>query len=372
MKNASKILIIFVILMLVTSIVPTVGAQSNIKNVCLVTDVGRVNDGTFNQFAYEGMLAVAEDFELETDFIETTSAADYEANVQTCIDEGFDVVVTVGFFLNDVTTAAAAANPDVYFVGVDQSAEGATDNFVGIQFREDQAGFLVGTIAALIANENEEDVIGGVYGVNVPAVVRYRNGYEQGALYINPDWEIGTNILGVYADSFIDEAQGISLGEQLIGEGVSVLFGAGGPTGSAAIKDAAAQGVYVIGVDQDEYATTFGDGELEGSEYLVTSALKHVDVGVYDMIAALAEGDMETFVGGGNYLLTVENGGIGFAPQHDAESVSTDVYDQANEILDKLISGDIQTNVEPVSGLVYCNADQYREDEGCAEPMADS
>src|SRR5690606_32386839 len=108
-----------------------------------VTDLGRVNDGTFNQFAHEGAVAVAEDFELDYNFIETTSEADYDANIQTCVDNGADAVVTVGFLIQDATAAAAEANPDVYFVGVDQFVVDGPENFVGLQFREDQAGFLV-------------------------------------------------------------------------------------------------------------------------------------------------------------------------------------------------------------------------------------
>jgi basic membrane lipoprotein Med (substrate-binding protein (PBP1-ABC) superfamily) len=370
MKSLNKFVVIFSVLMLILSIAPMISAQGDIESACLVTDLGHVDDGTFNQFAYEGGLAAAEDFDLDYEYIETASTSDYDANIQTCVDEGFDIIVTVGYLINDATATAAAANPDIYFIGVDQSAEGATENFVGIQYREDQAGFLVGAMAALLANDNEADVIAGVYGINVPAVIRYRNGYEQGALYVNPDWEIGTNILGVYADSFIDEAQGISLSQQLMGEGAFVVFGAGGPTGTAGIKEAALQGVYVIGVDQDEYYSSFSEGETEGAEYLFTSALKRVDQGVYDMIAAVAEDDMESFPGGANYLLSLENGGIGFGPQHDAVSVSEEIYTIADEILEGLLSDDIVTNVDPVSGLTYCDASQYREDEGCVEPEA--
>lgn len=381
MKSLNKFVVVFTILMLVLSIAPMVGAQDGAGSVCLVTDVGRVNDGTFNQFAHEGALAAVEDFGLEYDFIETTSSADYESNIQTCIDEGFDMVLTVGFLIADATFDAAVANPDVFFAGVDQFVadrvdedgeviEEAPSNYIGTLFREEQAGFLVGALAALIANEFEEDVIAGVYGISIPPVVRFRNGYEQGALLVNPEWEIGTNILGVYADSFIDEPQGVSLAQQFIGEDAFVIFGAGGPTGSAAIKEAASQGIYVIGVDQDEYATTFGGGEREGSEFLVSSALKGVDQAVYDAISFAVE-DMDAWdeFGGGVYVLDAALGGVGFAPRHDAESVPEELYDAVDEILEDIISGDVELDIDPGSGLAYCDADQYREEEGCVEPM---
>lgn len=344
-----KSVILLVLLALVVGIAPAALAQDGIESVCLVTDLGRVNDGTFNQFAHEGAEAAAEDFDLDYDFIETEAETDYADNIQTCIDEGFDVVVTVGFLINDATSAAAEANPDVYFIGVDQFVMDGPENFVGVQFREDQAGFLVGALAALTANANEEEVIAGVYGIDVPAVKRFRNGYEQGALYVNPEWELGVNILGAYADSFIDQAQGISLAQQFIGEGAFVIFGAGGPLGSAAIAEAAGQEVYVIGVDQDEYVTTFGEGSVEGAEFIISSALKRVDQGVYDMIAALAEGDMDAFPGGQNYLLDASLNGVGFAPAHDSD-VAEEIYAEVDAIREMLVSGEVETGVDSVSG----------------------
>jgi basic membrane lipoprotein Med (substrate-binding protein (PBP1-ABC) superfamily) len=351
MRNTRKAFFFFFIAVLVLGAVPAALAQDRapIERVCLVTDLGRVNDGTFNEFAYNGMVSVAEDYDLDTTFIETQSETDYDANIATCVEEGYEAIITVGFLIQDATVNAAIANPDIFFIGIDQDAtavaDGAPANFVGVQFREDQAGFLVGVLAALVAEDMGADTIAGVYGVDVPAVKRFRNGYEQGARYINPD----LNILGKYEASFIDPAAGASTARQFIGEGAVVIFGAGGPTGSGAIAEAAKQGVYVIGVDQDEYLTTFGAGETEGAEFIISSAQKRVDQGVYDMVAALAEGDFEAFPGGQNYLLDAELEGVGFAPKHDAD-VSDEIYAQVEEILALLVAGEIETGVDPVSG----------------------
>jgi basic membrane lipoprotein Med (substrate-binding protein (PBP1-ABC) superfamily) len=252
--------------------------------------------------------------------------------------------VTVGFLIADATKAAAEANPEIYFVGIDQFLADGPTNYVGIQFREDQSGFLVGVMAALVANEAEAETIAGVYGIDVPAVKRFRNGYEQGALLVNPDWEVGVNILGNYEDSFIDPAAGASTARQYIGEGAAVIFGAGGPTGSGAIAEAAKSGTFVIGVDQDEYFTTFGEGETEGAEFLITSAMKRVDVGVYSMVEALVNGDMDAFPGGSIFILDVANGGITFAPSHDAE-VSEDIIATVTSI-QTLMSGDLEAIAE--------------------------
>jgi basic membrane lipoprotein Med (substrate-binding protein (PBP1-ABC) superfamily) len=322
---------------------PAAAQDALIESVCLVTDVGRVNDGTFNQYAYEGMLAAAEDFDLEVTFIETQAQTDYEANLATCIDEGYDAVITVGFLIADATLAAAEANPDVYFIGVDQFVpEGSPENYVGVQFREDEAGFLVGAMAALMT---ESGTIAGVYGIDIPPVVKFRNGFEQGARFINPD----INVLGVYIDSFTARDRGASAAEQFIGEGADVIFGAGGPTGSGAIAFAASVGALVIGVDQDEYFTTFQGGEAVGAENIITSAVKRVDQSVYLSLEALVNGDLETFGGGGTRVLSAANDGVGFAPSHDS-GVPEEVTEAITEILEGLKDGSIETGVDPITG----------------------
>ena len=373
MQITRKVMILIALLAMAITIVPAVSAQDGAESLCLVTDVGRVNDGTFNQFAHEGATNVSDDFELDYEFIETVSEADYETNIQTCIDDGADIVITVGFLITDATIAAAEANPDVYFIGVDQFLADGPTNFTGAVFAEDQAGFLAGALAAMVANENGEDVIAGIYGLQVvPAVAKFRNGYEQGAIYINPDWEVGTNILGTYADSFVDLAQGASLAEQFIGEGAFVIFGAGGQTGSAGIATAAAQGVYVIGVDQDEYNTTFAGGETEGAEFIISSAMKRVDLAVYDLVALLAEGDFAAWdeTGGGIILFDAEVDGVGVAPAHDSD-IDEALYEEVEHVLELLKEGCISTNVDPASGELMSEEDMgmFEMAEGCEDMM---
>lgn len=347
-----KAFLVIAVLALAVGIVPSALAQSAIESVCLVTDVGKVNDGTFNQYAYEGILQAEEEFDLDINFIETTSDTQYNDNINTCIQSGADVIVTVGFLIADATAVAAEANPEVYFVGVDQFIVDGPTNYVGVQFREDQAGFLVGVLAALLIEEEGGDIAAGVYGVEIPPVVKFRNGYEQGIRYINPE----ITILGSYTDSFVAPDKGAALAEQFIADGADVIFGAGGPTGSGGIRYAAEQGVYVIGVDQDEYFTTFGGGETPGAEFLISSAQKAVNVGVYDLIAALVNGEMDSFPGGNLYVLDVVNGGITIAPKHDAD-VADEIYEAVFEVLQALIDGDIETGVDPVTGALIEEAE---------------
>ncbi|OQY84367.1 MAG: hypothetical protein B6D42_05485, partial [Anaerolineae bacterium UTCFX5] len=311
------------------------------STVCLVTDLGRVNDGTFNTYAYEGMLRAEADLGLTTSYVETQSQTDYEANINTCLDEGFDIIVTVGFLIYDATIAAAKANPDVYFIGVDQFPAETAPNFVGIQFREDQAGYLAGVMAALMS---ESGKVGGVYGIDIPPVRKFRNGFEQGAKSVNPDIEL----FGVYIPDFLAPQLGAEAADAMVSEeGVDVVFGAGGPTGSGGIVHAAEIGAWVIGVDQDEYITTFGNGEAPGADKIITSAVKRVDQGVYDMISVLVNG--EGFPEGSLYLMDASINGVGFAPAHDAV-VPEDVTAQVQAVLDGMAAGEIETGVDPVTG----------------------
>ena len=315
---------------------------SVVTNVCLVTDQGGINDGNFNALANDGMQRAANDYGLETTVIESGTPSDFAPNIQTCIDSGFDVIVTVGFLMTDTSLEFATANPDLYFIGVDQFFDGQPANLVGIQYREDQAGFLVGVMAARMTQSN---IIGGVYGIDVPAVVKFRNGFEQGAKFINPE----ITVLGQYTDSFNNSALGAQIAEQFIGEGADVIFGAGGGTGTGGIQFAAAEGVLVIGVDQDEYFTNFGAGESPGAENLISSALKAVDVGVYDMLAALSGDEGFSWMGGGLYILEAANDGIGFAPAHDA-SVPQEVTDEVQSVYEMLKSGELETGVDGLTG----------------------
>lgn len=341
--------------LLVGAVAAPVSAQEPLIEVaCVVTDSGGVNDGGFNQFTNQGMLDAADDFGLETITLESDRSEDYEPNVNTCIDEGADVVITVGFLLADVTMAAAAANPDVYFVGIDQFVpDGSPENYVGVQFREDQAGFLAGAMAALMT---ESGTIAGVYGIAIPPVVKFRNGFEQGARYINPD----INVLGLYIDSFEAPDRGGAAAEQFIGEGADIIFGAGGPTGNGAIQFAAAEGVKVIGVDTDQYISVFDNGASPGAEFIITSALKGIHQGVYLSLQALVEGDLETFHGGGTRVLAAENDGVGFAPAHDAD-VPEEVTEQVQAIFEGLKDGSIETGVDPNSGELLIAPDATPE-----------
>ncbi len=310
--------------------------------VNMVTDIGKVDDGTFNQFAYEGMIGATKCFGIEdTSVIETASEADYDANLKTSADENPDVLITVGFLLGSDTLTAAGENPDIDYIGIDQWQAEYPPNYVGVLFNEHEGGFIAGALAASLS---ESGVIGVVAGrEDVPPVVKFVNGYEAGAKHINPD----VRVLSVYNESFNDPAKGASDAQQFIGEGADVIFGAGGPTGSGGLKAAAESGAWGIGVDQDEYYTTFNGGSAPGSEYLASSAIKRVDLSVFRNIATAIEGAFS----GGTYVLSAENLGITYAPFHDA-AVSSEAAATVERVRAGLADGSITTGVCGIDGLL--------------------
>lgn len=320
-----------------------------LSTVCLVLNIDEVEDGTFSQSAYEGMIDIAEDYGLAEDeaiYLPSESMDDHAPNIQQCLDDGFDIIITIGFQLADVTYAAAEENPDRYFIGVDHFLIDGPENYAGIQFRDDEAGFLVGYLAGLMTESN---TIAGIYGPPVPPLVRWRNGFEQGARHAAEETGKDLTILGRYMDDFDLPDEGAEAAAEFIEAGADVIFGAGGPTGSGGIKYAAQEGVWVIGVDQDEYYTTFEGGEVEGADRLITSALKRVDVGVYDMLSVLVDGRFDEFPGGSNYVLTIENSGISFANTHEAD-VPDEYIEQLIEVEEMLAEGELTTGVDPETG----------------------
>lgn len=297
----------------------------------LVTDVGEVDDKSFNQSAWEGAQAAAETYSAaKVEYIETKDAKDYGANIQLFLDQGYDVVVTVGFAMGTATVEAAASNPDTYFIGVDQFVSDATDNVVGLIFHEDQSGFLAGALAAMLTST---DTLAGVYGTDlIPAVVAFKEGYEAGAAYINPDITvISTYHPGGLDVAFTDPEWGATTAAQAIDNGADVVFGAGGKTGNGAIIEAAGyDGVYCIGVDSDQWETV-----PEAHACLVSSAMKLITPGITDIVDAYMAGNAPT----GNFY-----GGAGLAPFHDFDSViAQDIKDKLDEIAVGLADGSIST-----------------------------
>lgn len=319
--------------------------------VGLVTDVGEVDDKSFNQSAWEGAQQAAEELGGQSKYVETKDAKDYGANIDLFAQEGYDVIITVGFALGEATTEAAGKYPDIKFIGVDQfqawqfTDDTADDvpNLAGLVFHEDQSGFLAGALAALMTKSG---TIAAVLGTDlVPPVVAFKEGYENGACYINPDINyISTYHPGGLDVAFVDPEWGASTTKQAIDQGADVIFGAGGKTGNGAIIEVAShQGDYCIGVDSDQWETV-----PEAHACLISSAMKLITPGVIELVKAAQSGSFPA----GNYY-----GGSGLAPFHDFDStIPQEVKDQLAKIDAGLKDGSIATGYNPAGESEnFCN-----------------
>ncbi|NMC12904.1 MAG: BMP family ABC transporter substrate-binding protein [Chloroflexi bacterium] len=339
-----KVLVIVTVLMVASMLLSACAPAGEKKADCskpetfcvgLVTDVGKIDDKSFNQSTWEGVKQAEKELGAIVQYIETTDSKDYDKNIATFADEKYDVIVTVGFALGEATIAAAKAYPDIKFIGVDQSQSEVIPNLAGLVFPEDKAGFLVGALAAQMSKSGK---IGAVCGTDaVPAVWRFGEGYRAGAAYINPAVEVNVvyhSDVG-FDKTFTDPEWGKTTALSMIDKGVDVVFGAGGKTGNGALLGAAEKGVYAIGVDTDQYYTV-----PEAQKVLLSSAMKLLTPGTFDLIKMAKEGNFP----GGDYL-----GQAGFAPYHDVESqVPAEVKAKMEEIQKALADGSLETGVAPV------------------------
>lgn len=303
-------------------------------SIGLVTDVGQVNDKSFNQSSWEGVLS-AELCGATVDYIETQSAADYADNIAEFAESDYDIIVTVGFALGPATLEAAAIYPDVLFIGVDQFQAEAVENVVGLIFAEDQSGFLAGVLAGRLT---QTGTIAAVLGTDqVPPVVAFKEGYELGARYVNPDINIiSTYHPGAIDQAFTDPEWGATTSKQALDQNADVVFAAGGKTGNGGLIEVAnAVGAggpppFCIGVDTDQWETV-----PEAHPCLISSAMKLLDRGVADIIMAFIDEELEP----GNFV-----GEAALASFHDLEDMVPDeVKAELEEIALALSSGEMET-----------------------------
>jgi basic membrane protein A len=307
--------------------------------VGLVTDVGKINDKSFNQSAWEGVQRAEKELGAKVQYIETTDAKDYAKNIATFGDAGYDVIVTVGFALGEATDAAAATYPKVKFIGVDQFQAATVEGVAGLNFPEDQAGFLVGALASAMSQSHK---IGAVCGTDVvPPVWRFGEGYKAGAAYADGMNSTTTEVFVVYHSdvgfdkTFTDPEWGAATANSMMDQGADAIFGCGGITGNGAITAAAQAGAYAIGVDTDQYLTL-----PEAAPRMLSSAMKLITPGVFDLIKAVKDGKFTS----GNVT-----GNAGYAPFHDLDGdVPAEVKAMMEQINAGLLDGSIQTNVAPV------------------------
>jgi basic membrane protein A len=274
--------------------------QSDFK-MTIVTDIGKLNDRSFNQLANEGRKAVGKELGIQTRVYETTSEAQRVPNMVAASRAGYNLIFGVGFLNYSAVNAVAPRVPDLQYAGIDEPYvlfDKKPKNAAGVVFAEQEAGYLVGYLAALeLKKEGGKQIISAVGANNVPAIVAYISGYIQGAKKANPKIKVLAN----YANdpTFTDRAKCKETALGQIQKGTQVIFQVAGGCGLGALSAAKDAGIWGIGVDADQ---------LYLGKHMLTSALKLVNQAVIDLTRLANDGKLKTQK---DYLYNIKNHGVG-------------------------------------------------------------
>ena len=334
------------------SLMSPIAAQAALK-VGMVTDAGTIDDKSFNQGSWEGIQKAAKEFGLKAKYLKPTGTteADYVKENVNLNDAGFSLIVTPGFKFEPAIYVVQDKYPKTKFVLIDGVPNnGAFDatrkekvgpNTVSIFFAEHEAGFLAGVASSLQVKSGDFGFIGGM---EIPPVQKFNWGFQQGVAYANQS--LGTKVSMkaenvIYQGTFSDVAAGQQLAAQMYDRGVKVIFTAAGGVGVGAINEAkarAAKGVWIVGVDVDQYT----QGTYSGNKSIIlTSAMKRIDTAAYDMIKLEKEGK---FPGGQTLVFDAKKDGVGIPATNP--NLSAEVSKKVADVLADLKAGKITVAAE--------------------------
>lgn len=316
-------------------------AEECTLKVGMVSDIGGIDDASFNQNTWEGLEMAEEELGVCAQFIESQAQADYEKNITEFAEQDYDLIITVGYLLGDATSKMAAQYPDIKFGIVDYAYDPGIPNVVGIVFATDGAAFLTGYLGSYWADtqDPEDPMLGYVAGMQIPTVEIFVAGHEAAVAYYNEQKGANVRISGTYVGDFEAPDEGKIQGLSLIDEGADVIYGIGGKTGNGGITAAKERGVWAVGVDVDQYNTLPNEKDI-----LITSTIKRLDNAVFGVVQSVLDG---TFAGAGVYVGTLTNGGVDMAPFHDFEGeIPAEIVTELETIRAGLIDGSIDTGWE--------------------------
>lgn len=293
---------------------------SHAFTACQVTDTGGIDDNSFNQTAWKGVLDAQEAFGIDGRFLESQAETDYDANINSLIGGQCDIIFTIGFLLGDATEKAARANSDQPFSIVDFAYDPAIPNVLGQVYATDEAAFLAGYLAA---GMTETKILGTFGGINIPPVTIFMDGFVRGVNYWNAEKDDSVSVLGwnletregLFTNNFDNLDDGRAFAQNLYDEGADIVLPVAGPVGlgSATLADElGTDKLKIIGVDADLYFT-----DTERQHVYLTSITKRMDATVAKVIEMTMNGDFA----GGLLVGTLANGGVDIAPFHDMESI---------------------------------------------------
>jgi basic membrane protein A and related proteins len=302
--------------------------------VGLVTDIGGLNDRSFNALANKGLEDAKSQLGIEGRVLISKSNADYTPNLTTLAQQKYDLIISVGFLMAEATEKVAGKFPDVKFAIIDGSAAGMKSkpkNVEGLLFAEQEAGYLVGYLSGLYAKDNNATTIGSVGGQKIPPVDHYIAGYQAGAKKANPS----IKTLNGYSQDFVDQAKCKEIALDQIAKGSKVEFQVAGQCGLGVLDAAKDKSIQGIGVDADQ-------GYL--GPQVFTSALKKVDVAVLNAIKGVQE---DKYTGGQDVLNNVKSGGIGYGKLNSA---AEKYADQVQQVEEDIAAGKITDIPDTVGG----------------------
>ena len=297
----------------------TTTAKSDLK-VGLITDVGGIHDHSFNETSWKGLEKAKTDFGVEINYLESKTDADYSSNIESFVDEDYDLIVCVGFKLAEATKKAAESHPDKKFAIIDDASNASLPNVTCLTFKQEQASYLVGYVAGLVTKKNN---VGFVLGMASEMMNKFGYGYLAGVYAANPK----ATVQQIDANNFADPAIGKTSATTMITNGADVIFHAAGGTGVGVIQACQENKISAIGVDTDQSSLA--------PDTVITSAMKRVDNAVYDSVKQLVEGTLK----GGEVVYDLSKGGVDIAPT--TKLLSEDVLKKVEEVKAKILSGEI-------------------------------
>ena len=302
----------------------TTGKQTRVG---LVTDVGGLNDRGFNHLSFLGLQRAQRELGVQTRVYQANSTQQYVPNLSTFARQGYDLTIGVGFTEAQAIDTAATNFPDANFAIVDVESDAAKHkNLLGLLFKEQETGYLVGYLAGLVEKQRPgPDVIGSVGGQKQPPVDRFIAGYQAGAKAADP----GIKLLNAYSEDFADQAKCKQVALNQIEQGAGVIFQVAGGCGLGALDAAREKGVWGIGVDADQSFL---------GPHILTSAVKRVDTAVFLAIKSVVDGKFK----GGNLVFGLKQNGVGIGKI--SPKVPKAFVTKVNQIRADIISGKI-TNI---------------------------
>lgn len=322
------------------------GGTSNDKEfkACMVSDQGGFDDKSFNESGMIGLQRAEKELGVTLGQTESKSPADFKPNVDTLLAQKCNLIIGVGFMLNDAIRDAAKANPDVEFALVDSRFTEDNDvvelkNAKPIVFNTAEAAYLAGYVSAAVSKSGTVSAYGGM---QIPSVNIFMDGFADGIAKYNEDSGKTVKLIGwdkaaqngSFVGNFEDQSKGKQLTEQQISQGSDIVMPVAGPVGKGTLSAAEGKNVLVVGVDSD-WAEMYPDS----SSMILTSVVKKIDQAVFDTVKEARDGKFtsEAYVG------DLENQGVDIAPFHDLDAqVTAEIKDKVKSLKEDIIAGKIK------------------------------